>query len=350
MDTKNYNQQSLKFVHAASEQDANEKYVEKSKSSSSQHQDAPQKKSATSEKGEKLKKIWIKSWMKSMRCLKKTPKNLSKVTCREEENKLNFTTQYQGSSFVDLLQTDYPHVLTNFKDLTQNGRHAPLELPTATTILAICYSDGVLIAGDRRAVEGHRISSRRIEKVYKTDHYSAMAVAGVAGLCIDMAKLFRTELEHYEKIEGEQLVFEGKANKLAHMIRNNLAAALQGLVVVPIFVGYDVAQQRGRIFKYDVVGGMYEEEEHYATGSGGKDARNTIKKLYQKPLDETTSINIAIEALHDAGEEDAATSGPDLRYRIYPNIKVVTREGVRDVAADQIEAMYTAFLKQKFQD
>ena len=261
---------------------------------------------------------------------------------------MNFPTHYQGSSFVEFLQTDHPHILPDFQNVRLNERDKPAELPMATTILAICYADGVLIAGDRRAVEGHRISSRRIEKVYKTDYYSAMAVAGVAGLCIDMAKLFRTELEHYEKIEGEQLVFEGKANKLAHMIRNNLAAALQGLVVVPIFVGYDLARQQGRIFKYDVVGGMYEEEEYYATGSGGKDARNTIKKLYQTPLDETTAIKIAIEALHDAGEEDAATSGPDLRYKIYPNIKVVTHEGVRDVAADQIESMYTSFLEQKF--
>jgi proteasome beta subunit len=220
----------------------------------------------------------------------------------------------------------------------------------ATTILSICYANGVLIAGDRRAVEGHRIASKRIEKVYKTDQYSAMAVAGVAGLCIDMAKLFRTELEHYEKIEGEQLVLEGKANKLAHMIRHNLAAALQGLIVVPIFVGYDLQHQRGRIFKYDVVGGMYEEEEYYATGSGGKDARNSIKKLYRKDLDEELAVNIAIEALYDAAEEDAATGGLDILHGIYPNIKTVTHEGVRDISTERIESFYKPFIEEKFQE
>lgn len=261
-----------------------------------------------------------------------------------------FTTQYQGSSFIELLQTDFAQLLLDFNHIHVSEKDSHISLPMGTTILALCYSDGVLIAGDRRAVEGHRISSKRIEKVYKTDQYSAMAVAGVAGLCIDMAKLFRTELEHYEKIEGEQLVLEGRANKLAHMIRHNLPAALQGLIVVPIFVGYDIHQQKGRIFKYDVVGGIYEEEDYYATGSGGKDARNTLKKLYRKSVDERTALNLSIEALDDAAEEDAATAGPDAIHRIYPSIKTVTREGVQDVPEERIESLYKAFLESKFQE
>ena len=263
---------------------------------------------------------------------------------------MSFTSTYHGSSFLELLQQDGEHLLPHVKEFRQPEHEPPVSLPIGTTILAICYADGVLIAGDRRAVEGHRISSRRIEKVYKTDRFSAMAVAGVAGLCIDMAKLFRTELEHYEKIEGEQLTLEGKANKLAHMVRNNLPAALQGLVVVPIFVGYDLQQQRGRIFKYDVVGGRYEEEEHYATGSGGKDARNTIKKLYRKALDEESAVKIAVEALYDASEEDAATGGPDVLRGIYPSVKIVTPDGVREIPAEQIESLHKAFLDDKFKE
>ncbi len=258
-------------------------------------------------------------------------------------------TQYQGASFLELLQTDYSYLLPNTQNISINEHDAQVSLPMGTTILAICYDDGVIIGGDRRAVEGHRISSRRIEKVYKTDEFSAMAVAGVAGLCIDMAKLFRTELEHYEKIEGARLMFEGKANKLAHMIRHNLQAALHGLVVVPIFVGYDQQQERGRIFKYDIVGGMYEEDEHYATGSGGKDARNTIKKLYRRPLDEQGAVQLALEALYDAAEEDAATGGPDLLHRIYPSLRTVTRDGVREIAADRIESLFKTFLERKYQ-
>ena len=263
---------------------------------------------------------------------------------------MSFTTQYQGSSFLELLQQDREYLLPHLKDFQRGEHEPPLTLPIGTTILAICYADGVVIAGDRRAVEGHRISSRRIEKVYKTDQFSVMAVAGVAGLCIDMAKLFRTELEHYEKIEGEQLTLEGKANKLAHMIRNNLSAALQGLVVVPIFVGYDLQQQRGRIFKYDVVGGRYEEEEHYATGSGGKDARNSIKKLYREGLDEESAVNIAVEALYDAAEEDAATGGPDILRGIYPSVKIVMRNGVRDISTERIATLHKAFLDEKFKE
>lgn len=260
-----------------------------------------------------------------------------------------FTSGYQGSSFVELLQTEYQHRLTLLEQIDLHDQPVQASLPTATTILAICYAGGVLIGGDRRAVEGHRIASQRIEKVYKTDQYSAMAVAGVAGLCIDMAKLFRTELEHYEKIEGEQLMFEGKANKLAHMIRHNFPAALRGLVVVPIFVGYDVHQQRGRIFKYDVIGGMYEEEAYAATGSGGKDAHNTIKKLYRKAGTEDFVLNLAIEALSDAAEEDVATGGPDVMRGIFPTLKTVTHAGVRDISDEVIESAYKAFLERKRQ-
>lgn len=261
---------------------------------------------------------------------------------------MTFTTQYQGSSFLELLQTDFQHVLPDLSTVEYREQGKAVTLPTATTILALCYQDGVVIAGDRRAVEGHRISSRRIEKVFQTDYYSAMAVAGVAGLCLDMAKLFRTELEHYEKIEGEQLVLDGKANKLAHMIKQNFPAAIQGLVVVPIFVGYDPQSQKGRIFKYDVIGGMYEEEEYYATGSGGKDARNTIKKLYSPDIDEERALKVTVEALYDAAEEDAATGGLDALRQIYPNIKTVTARGVQDIPDEQIETLYKALLNAQF--
>ena len=180
---------------------------------------------------------------------------------------------YLNTSFVDLLRTHSPE---RFPAPALPERPAPAAepgrpgVPTGTTILAIRYADGVVVAGDRQATEGYQVAHRRIEKVYKADDHSAVAIAGVAGPSIEMARLFQTELEHYEKVEGDGLSLEGKANKLGQMIRMNLPAAMQGLVVVPIFAGFDLKRGEGRIFKYDITGGRYEETEYYATGSGGR--------------------------------------------------------------------------------
>ncbi len=171
-----------------------------------------------------------------------------------------------GSSFSDLLRSHVPEALPRVND-TGN-----LHVPEGTTVLAIRYDEGVIVAGDRRATEGFQIAHRSIEKVFGADDHSAVAIAGAAGPAVEMVRLFQTELEHYEKVEGERLTLEGKANKLSQMIRANLPAAMQGLVVVPVFAGFDLAQGRGRIFKYDVTGGRYEEDDYHATGSGGKDS------------------------------------------------------------------------------
>jgi proteasome beta subunit len=218
--------------------------------------------------------------------------------------------------------------------------------PRGTTILALRYADGVIVAGDRQATEGYQVAHRRIEKVYKADDYSAIAIAGAAGPSIEMARLFQTELEHYEKVEGDGLSLEGKANKLGQMIRMNLPAAMQGLVVVPIFAGYDVKRGEGRIFKYDITGGRYEEIDYYATGSGGKDARTTLKKLYRPAFSRPDALRITAEALIDAAEEDVGTGGPDLVHGIYPSAKAITRSGFEEIAEDEIrkhcEAVLTA--------
>ena len=205
-----------------------------------------------------------------------------------------------------------------------------------TTVLAIRFQGGVLMAGDRQATEGFQVSGRRLEKVFKTDSYSAVAIAGAAGPAIELARLFQIELEHYEKLEGDVLSCEGKANKLAQMVRGNLPMAFQGLVVIPLFGGYDLKRREGRIFKYDVTGGRYEETEYHATGSGGKDARDTMKQLYRRGLTEAQALRIALEALYDASEEDVGTGGPDLVRGIYPTVKVITDAGIRDLDERQI--------------
>jgi proteasome beta subunit len=240
---------------------------------------------------------------------------------------------YDGSSFYELLQHDFPHLLPfqHLSQLPMGELQSLLSIPFATTILSLRFAEGVIVAGDRQATEGFEVSSRRIEKVHNADDHSVIAIAGAAGPCLDMANLFKVEMEHYQKIEGETLALEGKANKLAQMVKQNLPAAFQGLVVIPIFAGYDLRRRQGRIFKYDVTGGRYEEQDFYATGSGGKEARSTLKKLYRANMARSEALRLALEALVDAADLDVGTSGPDLGRGIYPQVKVVTASGIEDI-------------------
>jgi proteasome beta subunit len=247
---------------------------------------------------------------------------------------------YLNSSFMNLLRAHSPEQVG--APLVPESRSVPAEapgrpgVPTGTTILAIRYAGGVVVAGDRQATEGYQVAHRRIEKVYKSDDHSAIAIAGAAGPSIEMARLFQTELEHYEKVEGDGLSLEGKANKLGQMIRMNLPAAMQGLVVVPIFAGFDLKRGDGRIFKYDITGGRYEETEYYATGSGGKDARTTLKKLYRPGCSREDALRMAAEALFDAAEEDVGTGGPDPVHGVYPTMKVITAAGFAEVPEPEV--------------
>lgn len=222
-----------------------------------------------------------------------------------------------------------------------------MQLPHATTILALRYGEGVVIAGDRRATEGYSIAHRSIEKVFPTDTWSAVAIAGTAGPAIEMTKLFQTELEHYEKVEGEKLSLEGQANKLGQLIRVNLPMAMQGLAVVPLFAGFDMSSHLGRIFKYDVTGGRYEESDYWATGSGGRDARATLKKRYRPRISRDDAVKVALEALFDASEEDVGTGGPDVLRAIYPNIAYISEEGFKKIADDEIASLFETLLQER---
>ena len=255
---------------------------------------------------------------------------------------LSFSQSDGGSSFFDLLRQREPTLLPQPAAEGPEPREAMPPVPIGTTVLALRYRDGVVIAGDRQATEGYQVASRRIEKVYAADDYSAIAIAGAAGPCLEMARLFQTELAHYEKLEGMGLSLEGKANKLAQMIRANLPLAMQGLIVVPIFVGYDLKRDEGRIYKYDLAGGRYDEAEYYAIGSGGKDARATMKKLYRQATAEDDAVHLAVEALYDAADEDTGTGGPDFVRRIFPNVKLVTRTGIQEIPEDRVASLCEA--------
>ena len=203
----------------------------------------------------------------------------------------------------------------------------PLDIVHGTTVLAIRYDGGVVMAGDRRATAGYTIASRRIEKVFPADDFSGVAIAGAAGPAVELVRLFQVQLEHYEKIEGEPLSLEGKANQLGQLVRTNLPAAMQGFVVVPLFAGYDATARRGRVFSYDVTGGKYEEADFQTNGSGGIHARNWIKATWQEDMTRDDAVDLALRALFAAADEDSATGGPDLIRGIYPIVAVISSAG-----------------------
>ncbi len=256
-----------------------------------------------------------------------------------------FFADYSTPSFVEFLRAASPHLLPTLEAGTSPGSGP--ELPHGTTVLALRYPDGVMMAGDRQATEGFQVAHRRIEKIYKADDLSAIGIAGAAGPSIEMARLFQTELEHYEKVEGEGLSLEGKANRLAQMIRMNLPAAMQGLVVIPIFAGFDEKAGGGRIFKYDITGGRYEETDYYAQGSGGKDARDTLKKRYRKDMPREEALRVALEAMIDAAEEDIGTGGPDLVRGIFPSVKTITRSGFGEIPDDEVRKACEVILAER---
>jgi proteasome beta subunit len=249
-------------------------------------------------------------------------------------------SSYQGASFFELLEVDFPHLKPNKIDRAMADAPVLATVPHGTTVLALRYSDGVLMAGDRLATEGHRVASRDMQKVYPTDDHSLVAIAGAAGPAIEMARMLRIELEHYEKIEGEPLELEGKANKLSQMVRANLPAAMQGLVVVPIFAGYDKRRRLGRLWKFDVTGGRYEEAEFESSGSGSLYARESMKKVWNDRLTREEALRTALQALTDAADEDRATGGVDIARGIFPIVYFCTAEGCSEVARDEIERVF----------
>ncbi|MGH3154766.1 MAG: proteasome subunit beta [Trebonia sp.] len=250
----------------------------------------------------------------------------------------------QSSSFADVLAARVPGLMPGRSSHHSASNHgadpagtALRDLPHATTIVAATCDHGVVLAGDRRATAGSMIAKRDVEKVFRSDEYSAIGYAGTGSVGIDFVRLFQVELEHYEKMEGRSLSLEGKANRLAWMIRGNLAAAMQGLVVVPLFVGYDEDAGQGRIFSYDVAGGPYEEQRFFSIGSGSIFARGSLKKLYADDMPVRDTILACVQALYDAADDDSATGGPDLPRRIFPVIATVTDEGFRKLPAAESE-------------
>jgi proteasome beta subunit len=243
-------------------------------------------------------------------------------------------------SFVELLRTEHP-------DASPPSDGPPFPLTHATTVLGLKFADGIVMAGDRRATSGNIIADPKMRKVFAADSLSAIAIAGVAGQAIEMVKLFQLELEHYEKITGDRLSLEGKANRLAQMIRSNFPLAMQGLIVVPLFGGYDERRAEGRIFYYDATGGRWEENDYQTTGSGGQPAKNSLKKRWKPGLDRDAALRVAAEALIDAADDDSATGGPDAVRGLWPIMVSVTAAGATDVPEADVIAAVDAVLAER---
>ncbi|MEP7330680.1 MAG: proteasome subunit beta [Terracoccus sp.] len=240
-----------------------------------------------------------------------------------------------SASFTEFVGSFRPEMLPSGRVLPSGSS---IDAPHGTTIVALLHDSGVIMAGDRRATMGNIIANRDMEKVFAADDYSVVGIAGTAGIAIELVRLYQVELEHYEKIEGAIMSLEGKANRLASMIRGNLGLAMQGLTVVPMYAGYDLDGDAGRIYSYDVTGGCYIEGGHHSIGSGSLFARGALKKLWRPGLTETQAVNVALEALYDAADDDSATGGPDLGRQIWPTVAVIDRTGSRFVVADVLEA------------
>jgi proteasome beta subunit len=247
-------------------------------------------------------------------------------------------------SFVDLVRSERPEAIP---EALRRAAATELQVASATTVLGLRYADGTLLAGDRRATAGNLIADARMRKVFPADDYSAIAIAGAAGQAVELVKLFQLELEHYEKITGDRLSLEGKANRLAQMIRENFPMAMQGLVVVPLFGGFDERRGEGRLFYYDAIGGRWEEDDFQATGSGALPAKNSLKKRWRPGLAREEAIRVAVEALIDAADDDAATGGPDPARGIYPVLLTVGPQGAAEVPEDEVAAAVAAVQEER---
>ncbi|WP_406277230.1 proteasome subunit beta [Nocardia sp. NBC_00881] len=267
------------------------------------------------------------------------------------DSHLPLAMDYTAASFSEYLRQYAPELLPD-NSVDGVGIGSADIAPHGTTIVAVGYRGGVLLAGDRRGTMAHLLSTRDMEKVFITDTYSAAGFAGTVGMALELIRLFAVELEHYEKIEGASLTFDGKANKLSKMVRDNLPAALQDMAVVPILVGYDLdaidPEQAARIVSFDVVGGRYEERFGYtAVGSGSLFAKSALKKTYRRDIDEQGALRIAVEALFDAADDDTATGGPDLLRNIYPTAVVVDAEGAVEVGSERLAEIARAIVSDR---
>lgn len=221
------------------------------------------------------------------------------------------------------------------------------DIPRATTILAMKYRDGVLVAGDRRATAGNMVMYDRTDKVLELDRYCVMAIAGVPATAYEMVRVLEHSFKYYRRTQLQDLSFEGKLRAVSKLLKDNVAAALSGTgAVAPVFAGYDHDSGAAKIYFYDILGAEFEGVEYAVSGSGSPTIRGILHYLNtwgERPLREATEEQATMQALRlltCAAEFDSATGGVNRDANLYPVVKVITRQGIEAVPDQRLKSLF----------
>ena len=252
--------------------------------------------------------------------------------------------------FLNLLKHEnYPLKIEVPPETARHG--ADIEIAHSTTVVAVLYQDGVMIAGDRRATAGTSVIYDRAEKVLQIDRHSVLAISGSPAIAYEIARILEHSFQYFRRSQLQELSLEGKLRMLSRLIRENLSMALQGLGgVIPIFALYDLNASDdgngGKIFFYDALGAHFENVDFATTGSGSIWIRGVLRYLSRfgeatlHEMDQRHAAITILRLLDIASEYDAATSGYNPKVKIFPTIKTVTRTGVNTVSDDDLAVWY----------
>jgi proteasome beta subunit len=215
-----------------------------------------------------------------------------------------------------------------------------------TTVMAVKFKDGVLVAGDRRATAGNLVMYERAEKIINIDSHSVLAIAGVPAVAFEMARVLEHSFKYYQRSQLQEMSTAGKVRSLSKLLKENLPMTLQGVgMVVPLFATYD---ESGKVYFYDALGAQFEGVDYAASGSGSLAVRSVLHYLNSwggKPLakySEQEMIVTALRALDTAADSDTATSGYNPKTNIFPNVRVITRVGIHEISETDLAKAYRA--------
>lgn len=258
----------------------------------------------------------------------------------------------EGRDFFDLLTSEgyrFPAKALSPSDPAGSG--LPFEPTEGTTILALRYRDGVMVAGDRRATAGHTVLYDRADKVIPIDDYSLMAISGSPAMAFEIARILEHSFQYHRRRQLQEMSIEAKLRRLSLLIRDNLPMAVQGIgAVIPIFATYDQEADLGRIYFYDVLGAQFEVADFATTGSGSSAVRGAMYYMNRwggppfSQLSREDAVGLSLRLLFTASEYDSATGRYESSAGVYPTVKTITSGGQEDIDLDELRALHERFL------